>query len=104
MVGVLEVKNSALKTAKKKPRLQRMHQEHEVKNGWSRWVRPVMSKYFMACCDCGLVHRMQFVTVKVSHRWKDGRWNGEVLPSRNYRVMFRARRAPIYTKRARKSK
>jgi hypothetical protein len=82
-------------------KLQRMHVEKEGKNGWSRWVRPIMAKYFMACCDCGLTHRMQFVAVKVSKRWKDGRWNADVLPSRTYRVMFRAKRAPSYTAKQR---
>jgi hypothetical protein len=24
------------------------------------WVRPVMKKYRLACCDCGLVHRIDF--------------------------------------------
>ena len=29
-------------------------------DGWSRWVFPVMDGYKMTCCDCGLVHDMQF--------------------------------------------
>ena len=29
-------------------------------DGWSRWVYPVMDGYKMSCCDCGLVHDMQF--------------------------------------------
>ena len=81
--------------------MKRMHPEREGKNGWSRWVRPVQSNYMLACCDCGLVHRMQFVVVKVDRRWKDGRWNGDVLSSRYYRVMFRAQRAPRYTAKQR---
>jgi hypothetical protein len=79
-----------------------MVKEREGENGWSRWVRPVPRNYMMACCDCGLVHRMQFVVVKVAKRWKDGRWNGDVLPIRNYRVMFRAQRAPRYTAKQRR--
>jgi hypothetical protein len=27
---------------------------------WSEWVQPRRSGYKMACCDCGLVHDMQF--------------------------------------------
>lgn len=27
------------------------------------WVRPVMKGYKMACCDCSLVHRMNFKIV-----------------------------------------
>ena len=29
------------------------------------WQQPVMKKYFLACCDCGLVHEMQFRIVGV---------------------------------------
>jgi hypothetical protein len=28
------------------------------------WVRPIKTGYKLACCDCGLVHRMDFKTVK----------------------------------------
>lgn len=27
------------------------------------WVQPVMKNYFMQCCDCGLIHRMNFEVV-----------------------------------------
>ncbi len=50
----------------------------------SRWVQPVMKGYYMACCDCNLVHRLDFRVV-----------NGK-------RVQFRASRAPKYTARLRK--
>lgn len=30
----------------------------KVKGG--EWVQPVPEGYFMKCCDCGLVHRMNF--------------------------------------------
>lgn len=32
----------------------------EHPDGWSRWVLPVMEGYRMACCDCGLVHEVDF--------------------------------------------
>jgi hypothetical protein len=53
--------------------------------GFTKWIRPAVPKYFLGCCDCGLVHEFQFRT---SH--KDG------LPE------FRVRRANGYTKRHRK--
>jgi len=28
------------------------------------WVRPIRRGYKMACCDCGLVHRMEFKLVR----------------------------------------
>lgn len=30
------------------------------KVGPGEWVQPVMKNYFMQCCDCGLIHRMNF--------------------------------------------
>ena len=63
--------------------MKRMHPEKERDNGWTRWVQPVRTGYLMACCDCGLVHRMNF-------RIHLGR------------VQFKAQRAPVYTKRERK--
>jgi hypothetical protein len=50
---------------------------------WSRWVQPVKRGYLLACCDCGLVHRMDF-------RVEEGR------------AQFRAQRAEVYTARERK--
>lgn len=29
-------------------------------DGWSRWVLPIMEGYKISCCDCGLVHDMEF--------------------------------------------
>ena len=36
--------------------------KHEVKNenDWSEWVDPDADSYLMKCCDCGLVHELQF--------------------------------------------
>ena len=42
--------------------------KHEVDSfdDWSEWVCPDPEQYFMKCCDCGLVHEMQFNVVKYS--------------------------------------
>lgn len=44
------------------------------------WVRPIKKGYKMACCDCGLVHRLEFAHVpygsgrKILFRaWRDER-------------------------------
>lgn len=44
------------------------------------WVRPIKRGYKMACCDCGLVHKMEFAHIpygsgrKVIFRvWRDER-------------------------------
>lgn len=61
---------------------KRFRKEHEEKNGWSRWVQPISRGYLMSCCDCGLVHRMNFRV-----------YGGK--------VQFKAQRAPRYTARER---
>lgn len=53
--------------------------------GFSRWVQPRMRKYFLVCCDCDLVHEMQFRVVGI----------------KKLKVQFRARRAEGYTRRER---
>lgn len=41
------------------------------------WVKPRMRKYYMKCCDCGLVHRMDFKVIK---------------HGRGHKILFRASR------------
>jgi hypothetical protein len=53
--------------------------------GFSRWVQPAVPKYMLACCDCSLVHEMQFRVV-------------------DSRAQFRARRAERYTAQERKKR
>lgn len=43
----------------KKPRIR--HAYYKVSAG--EWVQPVRRKYRLACCDCGLVHLMDFRTL-----------------------------------------
>ena len=46
------------------------------------WVRPVMKGYRMACCDCGLVHKIDF----------------KVIPwGRGHKTLFRCWRDPRAT-------
>jgi hypothetical protein len=35
--------------------------EVENDDGWTDWIHPLPG-YRMACCDCGLVHNMEFDT------------------------------------------
>lgn len=62
---------------------KRIRVEKELADGWSRWVQPVMKGYLLSCCDCRLVHRLDF-------RIHKGR------------IQFRAKRATGYTRRERK--
>lgn len=38
----------------------RYRKENAVNGRWSRWVQPVKRGYKFCCCDCGLVHDMDF--------------------------------------------
>lgn len=29
-------------------------------DGWTDWVQPILKGYKLACCDCGLVHELEF--------------------------------------------
>ena len=85
--------------------LKRIRKEHQGANGYSRWIRPVMDNYIMVCCDCGLAHRMQFKVGIVTHgNPKKGAYRMRLLPDTEFRVMFRAQRAPRYTAMKRRKK
>lgn len=74
-------------------------------NGWSRWVPPQMKGYRMGCCDCGLVHDVDFQVVKVKKYLPDGTWEyAELVDQTKYRVLFRAKRNNHSTGRLRKRK
>jgi hypothetical protein len=63
--------------------------KHEVDSfdDWSEWVCPDPTQYFMKCCDCGLVHEMQFNVVKYSEGDKC-----EDFDDPHVQAVFRARR------------
>lgn len=52
-----------LRRCRRRGEVTRYIQEVAGADGWSRWVQPVRKGYKMACCDCGLVHTMDFRTV-----------------------------------------
>lgn len=65
-----------------------------VRGGWTSWVYPRPNKsYFFKCCDCGLVHEMQFKTFAETKQ-KRGAFQVHELPW-PIRAMFRARRARL---------
>lgn len=41
----------------------------EGTNGWTRWVKPLPS-YLLGCCDCGLVHNIEFKIVNGTIRFR----------------------------------
>jgi hypothetical protein len=38
---------------------------NEEESGMSEWLMPEMKGYKMACCDCGLVHDIDFKVIRV---------------------------------------
>lgn len=63
----------------------------EGRGGWCEWQAPVMKGYLMKCCDCGLVHELEFKAF-VETNQKRGTFKVTELPW-PFRVLFRARRA-----------
>ena len=63
----------------------------EGRGGWCDWQAPVMKGYLMKCCDCGLVHELEFKTFVETNQKRDGRFEMVELPW-PIRVLFRARR------------
>lgn len=70
--------------------------------GFSRWVNPKMRGYLMACCDCGLVHEMEFKAFEVGKTYADGSYTMKPLPTTKVQVSLRARRAERYTAQQRR--
>ena len=55
--------------------IMRYKQEYD-----GQWIRPIKKGYKMACCDCGLVHRVEFAHVPygsgrkiILRAWRDNR-------------------------------
>lgn len=57
-------------------------------DGWSDWVHPLPG-YLTKCCDCGLVHEMEFAIVPNS----EGATNLNDGETAEQIAIFRARRA-----------
>mgnify|MGYP003139789869 CR=1 FL=1 len=84
------------------PKLVTEFEEEET--GWARWVPPVMTGYKIACCDCGLVHDMEFLAVEIIKRLPNDEFEYVELDPKKYRVVFRARRNNRSTGQVRRHK
>ena len=60
-------------------------------DGWCEWSYPKHKGYLMQCCDCGLVHEVEFHVLGNLEPQDDGSSNGEVMES-GYQVGLRMRR------------
>lgn len=56
------------------------------------WQQPIPRGYLMQCCDCGLVHRVDFRVIKVNRGTRKGKRYATIQGER-YRVQLRAWRA-----------
>jgi len=84
--------------------MTKYRQEIEGEDGWSRDIAPQMKGYKMACCDCGLVHDIDFRVVKVAKTYEDGGWDAEDVDDSEYRVIMKARRNNRATGQVRRHK
>lgn len=78
----------------------------EVDEGGTEPVFPNMGgNYKLACCDCGLVHDVEFHVVEVLERHENGvfAYSGP-LDNEKYQVMFRAKRNNRSTANMRRKK
>lgn len=61
-------------------------------DGWSEWIHPLPG-YLLQCCDCGLVHDMEFA---IGNRSDDARGSDQPLnegeSDETGVIIFRARR------------
>lgn len=53
------------------------------------WIQPKQRGYLMACCDCGLVHRMDF---RIATKGKRSKVQFRASRARNYTSMLRRRK------------
>lgn len=80
-------------------------QEHAVDGEWTRPIYPVMDKYYkMGCCDCGLVHDMDFSIERVTKVYPDGSYDTRPVLDDSLKVVFRCRRNNRSTGQMRRKK
>ena len=68
------------------------YERHETDDaGWTGWIHP-RNGYRMSCCDCGLVHELEFDVFREGPGKKAGWFTKHKARGKNLRVAFRARR------------
>jgi hypothetical protein len=60
-------------------------------DGWTEWQMPARH-YRMGCCDCGLVHNVEFRVIVVGRRTKKGGYRVKRMNPAGCRVEFRVSR------------
>jgi hypothetical protein len=57
-----------------------------LEDGWSEWQQPIRRGYKMACCDCGLVHTMDFRIYEGRVQFRAMRNNRSTAQKRRHRT------------------
>lgn len=75
----------------------------------NEWVYPTMKKYHFSCCDCGLVHEMDFEVIVVAPTGRKSRRGIDLiyvapLKNKDIIVRLRARRDERDTNKRRKER
>ncbi len=70
--------------------IKRFKKHKAGRGGWSEWVYPIQGSYLFKCCDCELVHEMQFSAFVEKDKERSS-FEVVKLPE-PIRTMFRARR------------
>jgi hypothetical protein len=73
-------------------------------DGWSDWIQPIMEGYRLACCDCGLVHEVEFRALQVGRNMARGRFTAMPMDQKRYRVEMRLKRNKRATAAMRRTK
>jgi hypothetical protein len=60
-------------------------------DGWTHWITPKMFLYRIRCCDCGLVHDVQFQAIQITSR-RGEFYRYRELSSRKFQIQFKVRR------------
>ena len=66
--------------------------QEQPDTGWSDLILPVMKGYKMACCDCGLVHELDFEVFAITGQTEAGVFTLRPLTDDEAQVAFKARR------------
>jgi hypothetical protein len=65
-------------------------------DGWSDWISPKPRGYLMQCCDCGLIHEVDFDVVRYTGEPDENELSPcEVVEDKSYAATFRVRRHEV---------
>lgn len=70
--------------------MAKFEQPKDMGNGWTDWIQPIRRGYKMACCDCALVHNLDFRVKKGRAQFRVSRNNrSTAMMRRHARLIIR---------------